>query len=90
VETVDLAHKAATTFDAAGMTTVQTSEEVQDQRVLSMHHHIQRVITYQLRALYPPIEELSPALRAKLAEMDDFTTSQWHPSAVFLPQSGET
>ena len=53
------------------MTTVRSTEEVADQLVLSMRHHIQRTITYQLSALYPPIEELSPALRAKLAEMDE-------------------
>jgi hypothetical protein len=52
------------------MTTVRTTEEVEDQMVLSLRHHIQRTITYQLSALYPPIEELSPALRAKLVEMD--------------------
>ena len=115
VVTVDLANKAATTFDKSrllsladkwldlayrahrvtkpphaptwraslgredawpppsrrGMTTVRTTEEVTDQLVLSLRHHIQRTITYQLSALYPPIEELSPALRAKLAEMDE-------------------
>jgi hypothetical protein len=53
------------------MTTIRTTEEVQDQMVLSIRHHVQRTITYQLSALYPPIEELSPALRAKLAEMDE-------------------
>jgi hypothetical protein len=53
------------------MTTVRTTEEVEDQMVLSLRHHIQRTITYQLSALYPPIVELSPALRAKLAEMDE-------------------
>jgi hypothetical protein len=53
------------------MTTVRTTEEVTDQLVLSLRHHIQRTITYQLSAFYPPIEELSPALRGKLAEMDE-------------------
>jgi hypothetical protein len=53
------------------MTTIRTTEQVQDQMVLSLRHHVQRTITYQLSALYPPIEELSPALRAKLAEMDE-------------------
>ena len=53
------------------MTTVRTAQEVEDQMVLSLRHHIQRTITYQLSALYPPIEDLSPALRAKLAEMDE-------------------
>jgi hypothetical protein len=53
------------------MTIVRTNEEVEDQMVLSLRHHVQRTITYQLNAVYPPIEELSPALRAKLAEMDE-------------------
>ena len=52
------------------MTTARTTEKITDQLVLSLRHHIQRTITYQLSALYPPIEELSPALRAKLAEME--------------------
>ena len=41
--------------------------------VLSLRHHVQRTITYKLSALYPPIVELSPALRAKLAEMDELS-----------------
>jgi hypothetical protein len=53
------------------MTTIRTTGEVEDQMVLSLRHHVQRTITYQLNALYPPIDELSPALRAKLAEMDE-------------------
>jgi hypothetical protein len=53
------------------MTTIRTSEEVEDQMVFSLRHHSQRTLTYQLSALYPPIEELSPALRAKLAKMDE-------------------
>ena len=52
------------------MTTARTTEKITDQLVLSLRHHIQRTITYQLSALYPPIVELSPALRAKLAEME--------------------
>jgi hypothetical protein len=60
------------------MTTVRTTEEVEDQMVLSLRHHVQRTITYKLSALYPPIVELSPALRAKLAEMDELSELGHH------------
>ena len=53
------------------MSTTRKRENIQDQRVLSLSHHVQRVITYQLNAQYPPIYTLSPALLAKLAEMNE-------------------
>lgn len=51
------------------MSETSNREERQDQRVFALHHHIQRTITYQLAVLYPPINELSPELSAKLAKL---------------------
>ena len=64
------------------MTTVRTTEEVEDQMVLSLRHHVQQTITYKLSALYPPIVELSPAPRAKLAEIDEFSELGHHGIAA--------
>jgi len=55
----------------------------EDQRVFALHHHVQRTITHQLRALYPPMHDLSPKVLAKLAKLSD-------PPKELVPSSWRT
>ena len=45
----------------------RTSEE--DQGILSLRHHVQRSISYQLKTLFPPVQNLSTTLSEQLARL---------------------